>query len=174
MLKQHLRQNPAAPLADNWVGANLDRWGQKYLGYLKTIRQMGRRVVVNWEAFVARPAGHMRRLSSLLDIPLDPTCLDHIRIAHFIGGNTGVDVRGLKVDPTLVLRASNAPDLPAEALEQAMEHPFANWMARLLDGEYRRDFPEPPDPQPGGANGSTAARRRVITEGGGPSVGRNP
>ncbi|MGI8841299.1 MAG: hypothetical protein ACR2F8_11060 [Caulobacteraceae bacterium] len=141
MLKQQVRQNAAAPLADNWVGANLDRWAQKYLGYLKTIRQTGRRVVVNWEAFVAEPARHMRRLSNLLDIPLDASCLEHIRLAHFIGGNTGVDVRGLKVDPRLALRASNAPDLPADLLEEAMEHPFANWMARVLDGEYRRDFP---------------------------------
>ena len=140
MLKQHIRQSADAPLAEGWVGANLDRWGYKYLGYLKTIRQSGRRVALNWEAFVAEPARHMRRLSSLLDILLDPACLDHIRFSHFIGGNTGVDVRGLGVDPRLVLRASNAPPLAPEILAEALAHPFGNWVMRLLDGEYRRAF----------------------------------
>jgi len=146
LLKQQIRQNASGHLVDGWVGSSLDRWGQKYLSYLKTIRQSGRRVVVNWETFVAEPARHMRRLSSLLDIPLDPSCLENIHLTHFIGGNIGVDVRGLKIDPRLALRASNAPELPAELIEEAMEHPFSNWMIRLLDAEYRRDFSTSPSP----------------------------
>ena len=146
MLKQQVRQNATAPLADGWVGSNLDRWAQKYLGYLKSIRQSGRRVVVNWEAFVAEPSRHMRRFSSLLGIPLDISSLEHIRLIHFIGGNTGLDVRGLKVEPKLVLRASNAPALPREMLEEVREHPFSSWVARLLDAEYRRVFPPQPSP----------------------------
>jgi len=142
MLKQQLRRSPALP--EGWAGANLDRWGQKYLGYLKTIRPRGRRVVINWEAFVAEPTRHMRRLAALLDIPLDPACLQHIRLTHFIGGNTGVDARGLKVDPKLELRASSAPELDAETFAEAVDHPFSNWMMRVLDAEYRRDFSTPP------------------------------
>jgi len=144
MLKQQIRRSPDAPLPEGWVGINLDRWGQKYLGYLKTIRQSGRRVMLNWEAFVAEPARHMRRLSNLLDIPLDPVRLDQIHFTHFIGGNTGVDVRGLTIDPRLVLRASDAPVLAPDTLAEALDHPFSNWVMRLLDGEYRRDFPGPP------------------------------
>ncbi len=143
MLKQHARQSGGAPPAAGWVGANLERWARKYLAYLKTIRQSGARVVVNWESFVAEPGRHMRRLSSLLDVPLDPALLEHIRLSHFIGGNTGVDVRGLSVDPRLALRASNAPPLPPELLEEALEHPLAAWVGRLLDGEYRRAFGAP-------------------------------
>ena len=79
-----------------WSGANLDRWGQKYMAYLKTIRQRGRRVVLNWEAFVAEPARHMRRLSTELDIVLEPALLEHVRLGHFIGGSTGIDVRALE------------------------------------------------------------------------------
>jgi hypothetical protein len=139
MLKQQVRQG--VTIADGWVGANLDRWAQKYVGYLKTIRQRGRRVVVNWEAFAAKPTRHMRRLSSLLAIPLDPACLEHVRLGHFIGGNTGVDVRRLEVDPKLVLRPSNAPDLAPDVLAEVLDHPFSNWVMRVLDGEYRRDFP---------------------------------
>ncbi len=153
MLKQEIRRNGAAPLAEGWVGSSLDRWTQKYLGYLKTIRQGGRRVVVNWEAFVADPPRHMRRLSSLLAIPLEPSLLEHIRLLHFIGGNTGIDVRGLKIDPKLVLRASDAPALPPDLLDEAVEHPLSNWMARLLDGEYRRNFPARPGAGADGAHG---------------------
>ncbi|MEO8926243.1 MAG: hypothetical protein ABI306_03685, partial [Caulobacteraceae bacterium] len=140
LLKQHTRQSSDAPLPKTWVGANLDRWAHKYLAYLKTVRQSGARVAVNWEAFVAEPAHHMRRLAVLLDIPLDPAVLGHIRLAHLIGGNMGLDVRALRADPRLVLRPSSAPDLPPDAVEEALEHPFSNWVMRLLEGEYRRAF----------------------------------
>jgi hypothetical protein len=138
MLHQQTRHGGV--ISDGWVGINLDRWAHKYLAYLKIIRQRGRRVVLNWEAFVATPAMHMERLSVLLDIPLNPAILDQIRLSHFIGGNTGVDVRSFKDDRKLNLHPSAAPNLPEELREEALEHPFSNWVSRVLDGEYGRDF----------------------------------
>jgi hypothetical protein len=138
-LSGHIRRG--GTITDGLVGASLDRWALKYLANLKTIRQRGRRVVLNWEAFVAEPLRHMDRLSSLLNIPLNPMCLEHVRLGHFIGGNMGVDVEGLKVDPKLTLSASTAPELSEEMLNEAQEHGFSNWVMRVLDREYRRDFP---------------------------------
>jgi tetratricopeptide (TPR) repeat protein len=140
-LKQHLRRGEAAASLDrDWVSANLHRWAYNYLGHMKAIRPTGRRVVLNWEEFVAAPAPHMRRLSSLLSIPLPPETLDAIRLGHFIGGNTGVDVDALKSDPRLVLRPSNAPPLPPDLEAAAVDHPEAQRVARMLDNEYRRQF----------------------------------
>jgi hypothetical protein len=141
LLKQHVRRGePVASLDKDWVSANLHRWAYNYLGHMKAIRPTGDRVVLNWERFVTEPARHMRALSGLLTIPLPPETLQAIRLGHFIGGNTGVDVEALKADPRLVLRPSNAPELPPELEQAATEHDQSRFVASLLDNEYRRQF----------------------------------
>jgi hypothetical protein len=139
LLKQHLRRGGSPDELDRpWVDSNLQRWAYNYLGHLKAIRRTGRRVVLNWEAFVADPAPPMRALSHALEIPLPPETLDHIRLGHFVGGNTGVDVEALKAEPRMILRPSNATVLPERLAVWAAGHPRARLVAGMLDHEYRR------------------------------------
>lgn len=141
MLKQELRRpSGVAALNKAWAATVLDRWADNYMGHLRAIRPTGRRVVLNWDGFAAHPAAHMRRLSELLDIPLGSETLTEIRLGHFIGGNIGLDVAGLRADPRLTLRPSNAPELPPDLREAVLSHRRAQAAARMLAMQYRRDF----------------------------------
>ncbi|MEO8926007.1 MAG: hypothetical protein ABI306_02480 [Caulobacteraceae bacterium] len=143
MLKQQLRQPDGAATADPaWAAGALDRWADNHLAHLRTIRPAGRRVVLSWDGFVADPDRHLRRLSALLDVPLGPETLTRIRLGHFIGGNTGLDIAALRTDPTLVLRPSNAPALPPDLQAAVLAHRASQAVARKLEVEYRRDFGE--------------------------------
>jgi hypothetical protein len=141
LLKQFLRQpGPPKPLTTQWAIVGLERWADNYMRHLKSVRPVGRRVVFNWDAFVTEPHFHLRRLAQVLDIPLGPETLEHIRPGHFIGGNNGVDISALRADGALRLRKSNAPPLPLEIHEVALAHKGSQRVARILGGEYRRDF----------------------------------
>ena len=141
MLKQELRRpSGIAAIDDAWASAALDRWADNYLGHLRSIRPLGRRVVLNWDGFVTDPDHHLRRLSDLLDIPLGPDVLVEIRLGHFIGGNIGLDIGELRASRALALRPSNAPELPPNLREAVRAHERAQAVARMLTVEYRRDF----------------------------------
>lgn len=142
LFKQQLRRPDwGDQVTPQWAASVLDRWAATYLAHLRVIRPTGRRVVFNWDGFVADPDQHIRRFASLLDIPIEPDVLGRIRLGHFIGGNIGVDVRGLRQDSTLVVRPSDAPELPPEIHEIAAAHESSQRVARILLSEYRRDFP---------------------------------
>jgi hypothetical protein len=141
LLKQFVRQpGPPKPATAEWASISLDRWASSYMRHLKVIRPIGRRVVLNWDAFVAEPQRHIRRLARVLSIPLEAETLERIRLGHFIGGNTGVDIDALQATGVMTLKASNAPQLPPEILEVALTHAGSQRVMRILGNEYRRDF----------------------------------
>jgi len=122
------------------IKVNLNYWTNNYLNQLYLIKNNGPKIFSQWERFVADPRTHMEKLARALDIPVHPRILDTIRLGHFNGGNTSVDVNELRETGKLTLRSSNAPDLPP-ALEQIVRtHKRANYVHRLLEKRYRAMF----------------------------------
>jgi hypothetical protein len=128
----------ATVLAD--ADAILGRWSVNYLDHLRLLKPRGKRIVLNWDAFVGDPARHLKRLGELLDLPLDADILNHIRVDHSIGGNTGVDFRAVKQSGKLEIRPSSAPQLSDGLRDKVRAHKRAQYVNRLLDREYQRQF----------------------------------
>jgi hypothetical protein len=118
----------------------LASWSVNYLDHLRLLKPRGKRIVLNWDAFVADPARHLRRLGEILDLPLNGDILNHIRVDHSIGGNIGVDFRAVQQSGKLEIRNSSAPELSPELQAKARAHKRAQYVNRLLDREYRRQF----------------------------------
>jgi len=124
-------------------GRELDRWVSNYQGHLCNLHPSGKRIVLNWERFVSEPEFHMARLGDLLDPRITPVQLRAIRLGHFIGGNTGVDVSELQRRPIVSLHPSDAPPLTDEQAAAVASHDSARGIEQVLDAEYARQFARP-------------------------------
>lgn len=140
-LKIDLKANPdAAKGFHRQVPELLSRWTTIYYEHLYLIRPTGKQIVIDWEALVADPERHFERLSSRLGINLTMSALTSPRFGHFIGGNTGVNVRELQKAGRIELRPSNAPPLPEDAKAAAEAHLAAQRVHRMLDRRYKEVF----------------------------------
>lgn len=141
-LKHAVRLGGAEAADKVLAGADetLAGWSINYLDHLRLLKPRGKRVVLNWDAFTADPGRHLRGLGDILGLPLDAGILNRIRVEHSIGGNIGVDFKALQQTGKLEIRPSSAPELSDALRSKVAGHKRAQYVNRLLDREYRRQF----------------------------------
>ena len=122
------------------IGSVLQNWVGNYSGLMRTVRPRGRRVLLNWEEFVARPAEHFERLLKLLDLPGSAAVFDHIRPHHFIGGSGTAGVMETLQTGRFVARPSSAPLLSEDEMAAVVADRPSQSLFRRMENEYRRDF----------------------------------
>lgn len=142
LLKEAIRQHGAAgaDVLRETLEASLDRWAASYIGHLKLLKPKGRRVVLDWEAFVREPANHLRQLGKLLKIPHAAHLHHHVKVAHFMGGNRDVGPAEIVAKGRIDLRPSNAPALPDDLQARVLAHRRSAYVYRMLENEYDRAF----------------------------------
>jgi hypothetical protein len=128
------------PIDEQMFVKSLNEWARNYLEQLFLLNCSGKKVFLQWERFVADPASHMDRLASVFGIPLAADILTNIRIGHFVGGNTGVDVPEVRKSGAISLRPSTAPPLPPEIEDIVRAHKRAAYVHGLLERRYHEVF----------------------------------
>ena len=122
--------------ADFW----LNNYTGIYQGLVKKLRPEGRRIVLNWERFVAQPAAHFDHLLKLLGLPGDAGVFDNIRVEHLIGGNDSGNIRAVIEEKRVRFRPSSAPPLTEADAAAIGRHDAARQVARQLDSLYHLSF----------------------------------
>jgi hypothetical protein len=118
----------------------LDNWTQNYFGLLRNVRPLGRRLVINWEAFVADPDAHMRVICSQLALDYDRQLFSKIRPQHVIAGNRRIPFAEIMSKGKLVMQPLNARVLTPAEQQDVDSHQAAKLVFRFLESEYHRIF----------------------------------
>jgi hypothetical protein len=122
------------------IERELGNWVQNYSGLMRTIRPHGRRVLLNWERFVAQPVEHFERLLNILELPGSAEVFEHVKPHHFIGGSVTPGVGQTVKTGRFVTQPSSAPPLTAEETAFVSQEEASRSLFRLMETEYRRDF----------------------------------
>jgi tetratricopeptide (TPR) repeat protein len=126
-----------SPIADD-LGRTLDYWANSYYGCLKDLRPQGRRLVINWDAFAAKPREHFEIILAKLQLPGSADAFENVSASHYVGGNDSI-IPILKAG-RVEFRPSRAGKLTPQDQEIVDHHAAAQSVYRLLDGCYRSDF----------------------------------
>ena len=122
--------------ADIW----LDAYADTYQGLLKELHPEGKRIVLNWERFVAQPEAHFVHLVKLLGLPGDAGVFDKIRVEHLIGGNDSGNIRDVVETRRVRFRPSSAPPLAEPDAAAVRRHEAARQVARQLESLHHLSF----------------------------------
>jgi hypothetical protein len=126
-----------SPIADD-LGRTLDYWANSYYGCLKDLRPQGRRLVINWDAFAAKPREHFEVILAKLQLPGSADAFENVRASHYVGGNDSI-IPILKAG-RVEFRPSRAGKLTPQDQEIVDNHAAAQSVYRLLDSCYQSDF----------------------------------
>jgi hypothetical protein len=122
------------------IERELNNWVHNYSGLMRTIHPRGRRIFLNWESFVARPAEHFERLLKILDLPGSAEVFEHLKPHHYIGGSDTPGVRQTATTGRFVTRPSSSPPLTDEEMALVTQEETSRSLFRLMENEYYRDF----------------------------------
>jgi tetratricopeptide (TPR) repeat protein len=127
----------SSPAASDLVRM-LNQWTSNYHGFLKDLKQQGRRIVLNWVRFAERPHEHLIAILKSFDLLGDPSVFEHIKAGHYFGGNDGIET--VLREGRVEFRPPRAETPSPEDQEVLRRHVASQRVYRMLESCYRTDF----------------------------------